>query len=210
MAQSFLGSEDSMVPLLLHTLPLALSAGVAAYAISARWITFESVWSVVLLAAIIIGGTTAGGVLQDMFGVRPVPAPTHSAVVQRDLLTTLRQQPASSKRSLECVGVAEAPAIGELLTMDPLAVPDLTTPPPVSIPPLKLVPNVGGVLGIVATAINQLLGFVVAYQPRVFLASILAGGWTGWRWHQRLNSLRNTAGVRIRTLLHESDDRRAA
>ena len=46
-----------------------------------------------------------------------------------------------------------------------------------------------GIPGIAAKAINQLLGFLVAYQPRLFLAAVVAGSWVGWSWHRRLQKL---------------------
>ena len=58
--------------------------------------------------------------------------------------------------------------------------------PPREIEPLNVLPAVGGVHGAVFKAVNQLLGFFVAYQPRLFLAAIIAGCWVGWTCHRRL------------------------
>ena len=60
LATSFLGGGDGMAGVLVHTMPLAIAAAIATFAIANRMITFESSWSIVGLAGIVIA---AGGVI---------------------------------------------------------------------------------------------------------------------------------------------------
>ena len=57
--KSFFGGSDELLLVSLHTLPLALSAAIAVFSVGRKWITFESMWSVVALAAIVWAGAGA-------------------------------------------------------------------------------------------------------------------------------------------------------
>jgi len=194
-AHSFLGGEDSLMPLLLHTLPLAIATAIAAFAISAGWIRFDSVWSLVALGVIVIGGTTIGGVLHGhvLQSAETTPQVNIQPVAQITPVAEARAASRNGLRNAIPVGLVKVhprpSAVQQLSSVDFSAVPDLSEPPPARIEPLKLLPQANGILGIVTLAINQLLAFVVAYQPRVFLAAVLAGSWTGWKWQRRLASL---------------------
>jgi len=194
-AHSFLGGEDGMLPLLFHTLPLAIAAAIATFGISAGWIRFESVWSIVALGVIVIGGATIGGVLHGHMLPQPekVPQVDHTPIVLRGSITGPSIRSESTLPSAVTVGLQKVQpsksAVEQLAGVDFTAVPDLNQPPPSKIEPLELFPKSGGVLGIITMAINQLLAFVVAYQPRVFLAAVLAGSWNGWKWQRRLATL---------------------
>jgi len=54
---------------------------------------------------------------------------------------------------------------------------------------LNLLPESVGVIGFVVRAINQVLGYLVAYPPRLFLAAIIAAAWMGRTVHNRLDAL---------------------
>ena len=73
--------------------------------------------------------------------------------------------------------------------------PDLKRNPPRKIAPLQLIPEPGGVLGLLARAVNLLLAYFVSYQPRLFLAAVLAGGWIGWCWHRHLQQWQKATGT---------------
>lgn len=205
LLESFLGGPDALVPLLLHTLPLAIAAAVAAFSIAAGWIRFESIWSIVSLGVIVVVGTTLGGFLRNL--VPHTPANDVAAVEGLGLLTTAGELPgdqivpmsvpetgtglqlAVQARPGPLEATAKRSVWTQLGKIDVFAPPDLTKPPPSDIKPVPLIPEINGVFRIVGLAINQLLGFVVAYQPRLFLAAVLAGSWTGWRWQRRLATL---------------------
>ena len=111
---------------------------------------------------------------------------------------------------LQPPGKQESP-IEQLRQIDWLAQPDLSKAPPREIEPLALLPQASGVPGAAARAINQLLAYFVAYQPRLFLAAMVAGSWVGWSWHRRLNKLTDDAAERCdRDDPSESEWRRAA
>ncbi len=77
----------------------------------------------------------------------------------------------------------------QLKQMDWLAAPDLKNRSR-KVKRLALLPESRSIFGIIAFAINQLLGYLIAYQPRLFLAAVLVGGWTGWIWHQRFEKIK--------------------
>lgn len=194
-AHSFFGGEDGMMPLLFHTLPLAIAAAVATFGIAAGWIRFESVWSVVALGAIVIGGATIGGVLHGhvLPEAKPVPQIDHNPIVLGESVSGSSVPSTMTLPQTVTVGLQKVQppqsAVQQLANVDFTAVPDLSKPLPRRIEPLQLLPKAGGIPGIVTMAINQLLAFVVAYQPRVFFAAVLAGSWTGWKWQRRLATL---------------------
>ncbi len=230
LAESFLGGPDVLLPLLLHTLPLALAAAIAAFAISAGWIRFESIWSVVFLSGIILAGTTIGGLLRTLVPKDQThePAIAQSAIahpaIAHPVIETASQtnsipgtNPAFQQQQMNSISgiggisvVSTNPQLSppllkspgplqatvrpsawqQLSRIDFLAPPNLTQPPPADIEPINAVPKISGILGVGGLAINQLLGFLVAYQPRLFIAAVLAGAWTGWRWQQRLQTLK--------------------
>src|SRR5690606_2571544 len=69
------------------------------------------------------------------------------------------------------------------------APPDLSQPPgPVE--PLFEVKKGQGIVGILLGAISQLLGYLFAYQPRMFFAAILAGSYVGYRLQQRFATVK--------------------
>jgi hypothetical protein len=72
-----------------------------------------------------------------------------------------------------------------LTAIDWLMKPDLSRQPQ-SVEPLRVMPKGRGIYGGVGSAINQLLGYLVAYEPRLFLASIVAGSFVGWRLQRRV------------------------
>lgn len=69
------------------------------------------------------------------------------------------------------------------------APPDLSQPPG-PVPPLFEVKKGQGVVGIILGAISQLLGYLFAYQPRMFFAAILAGSYIGYRLQQRFATMK--------------------
>lgn len=230
LAESFFGGPDVVLPVLLHTLPLALAAAVAAFAVSARWIRFESMWSIIVLSGMILAGTMAGGILRTLIPpATPNPAEAHDhqlvetpnppsaspvplrTTSDKPVGTVSRLSDLRLDRSQIAVQPASPPTVWEQLSqIDLLAAPDLTQPPPAEIAPIHVVPKISGILNVIGMAINQLLGFLVAYQPRLFLAAVIAGGWTGWRWQQRLQTLQHHVEQELSHSSEATPTRRAA
>ncbi len=52
------------------------------------------------------------------------------------------------------------------------------------IEPVELPLHIGGVLGAMLRAVEQLLGYLRAYQLNLFLASLVVGIYLGWTWHR--------------------------
>ena len=236
---SFFGGGDEFIRVLLHTTPLALAAGVATFAIASRWIRFESLWSFVILAGIVLGGATVGGTLRRLAPVpgreavqagasaqsqpagrspqvRPLRIPASQVGVigggvaasnrlreplSPDALNTGPVDNNAANDNAVDTGVPADSAWDQLAKIDWLAEPNLKNAPPDHIAPLNLFPRVGGLPGAVLLAINQLLGFLVAYQPRLFAAAILSGGWLGWLWQRRLVAWNKT----MRDMVEESE-----
>ena len=265
-ARSFFGGSDELLLVALHTLPLALSAGIAVFAIARKWITFESLWSVVAIASIVWAGASVGGFLRSLAPPSWIAATQKAIHQSKDpsmadtqrrptaeapQLTTrsatgkqpshrlpfaTARQPQDVQFSLSPVGgdgfaqpVATSGTSAVLESTKPsnsspfaLSItastnnlsevsahvhPDASVqswpevcsrlnwdPPtfqsqPDRIKPVPAVPRTGGIFSVVALALNQLLGYLVAYQPRLFCAAILGGGWLGWIWHKRVEKL---------------------
>lgn len=66
LVESVFGGADALTVVLLHTAPLALSAGIAAFAVGRRWLTFESAQSVLALTLMVLAGASLGGTLRDL------------------------------------------------------------------------------------------------------------------------------------------------
>lgn len=212
LAQSFLGGGDTLAAVLLHTLPLAIAAAAASFLIFGGWIKFEGVGSFLVLAILVIAGATVGGVLQQFASAgstsRPATqpdqthqrftAPRETSQVQLASGTSLPGTPstAATARSgpltlrdnqpQQSLFQAEATPGERLRSIDWWAEPNLHDSPATDLSPVPLLPKSRGIVGVLFMAVNQLLGFLVAYQPRLFLAAILAGSWTGYLWQRRL------------------------
>lgn len=95
----------------------------------------------------------------------------HNSTIARPVAGVLVASPQLTKKQT---------AWQRLVNIEWLKAPDLSrSPKPVE--PLPVVPKGPGIYGGVGGAINQLLGYLVDYEPRLFLASIIAGGFVGWR-----------------------------
>lgn len=228
LVSSFLGTGDGLGEVLLHTLPLAIAAAVATFAISRRMLTFESFGSVFVLACIIIVGASVGGFLRGLVpreptrmddsvfseAVTPLRVSLNESASGEPLTTGVRTsivrpnsdvpssgvvilgdqqlQPIQSGAPLMSVTSAPAKsttALDQLRSVDWLGQPDVSKIPRGAVEPLHLLPETGGAFGIVLKAANQILGYLVAYQLRLFLAAIVAGSWVGWSLHVRMQTL---------------------
>ena len=201
-------------------------------------IRFESQLSLLALALIVIMGASVGGFLRQ-FATAPrtpeVSRPTFSQPARLQLAnassSTTEMQMGHTIKSLPRGSIAAPPdrnavrplpaelptngkpdsPIEQLKRIDWLAQPDLSKAPLSEIKPLALLPQASGIPGAFTRAINQLLAYLVAYQPRLFLAAIVAGSWVGWSCHRRLTKLTEYAAERCDRDDHqETELRRAA
>ncbi len=217
---SFIGVEDGLGELIIQTIPLVLAAAFCTFAIARRMLPFDSFASVVAIALIVIAGTTAGGFLNQILNnsktIHAIDSATGSATplaITSQLTSAPIDQTAflAESTTIPNIGIAnlstvklnanETAALGieprlspvdQLTSIDWLQEPNLDFTDQ-QVAPLRVLPNTTGAIGLVFQAINQLLGFLVVYQPRLFLASTLGGAWIGWRWHKRLLELENAS-----------------
>ena len=188
------GDEDALASVVWRTLPLALAAAGVAYAISSRWLQLDSLQSYVVVAMIILGGAVVGNAFHESFqskGQLAVVEPLSPGASPQPI-----GLPVSTTIASQAVGVApQSPGAAELPKPKSVwqqlagirwfAAPDLTRKPQ-PVQPLNLLPAGPGVVGAVSRATNQLLGYLVSYEPRLFLASVVAGGFFGWRVQRRV------------------------
>lgn len=212
LLSSFLGTGDGLGAVVVHTLPLAGAAAIATLLIARKVLTFESFGSFVALASIIAGGAVVGGFLSELLP----HARHETATVDSEIESNSRElefSPHSETTAMKLAGyklgegntatlpwletegnLSLAPTIAEtqpsawqqLTKVRWLAEPKLAKVPQGKVDRLRLLPETGSVIGLVSWAINQLLGYLVAYQPRLFLAAVIAGGWMGWSMHHHL------------------------
>jgi hypothetical protein len=191
LARSFLNEGDGMAGVLVHTLPLAIAAAVATFAIASLMITFESHLSILGLAGIVLIGASVGGILRrfipDPIGqpktVRTVDSkPVHqlaqSSLANRGIAVDPPGLKVDLSRTISRASVSTDLDVNpnspwqQLSEIDWLAEPDLPSAPPREITRLQVLPEANSVPGAILKAINQLHGYLVADQPRLFLAAI--------------------------------------
>jgi hypothetical protein len=160
LAGSLVGGPDAVGLVVWQTAPLGLAAAGISFAVSARWLRFQSFAAVVAAALVVLGAAVVGGELRT-----------------------------AATRNL-AANAPDAINVRSLAEVEWLAAPDLSMAP-ARVLPVELLPEVGGLLGYVGKAVNQLAGYVIAYNPRLFAASLLAGGYLGWSWQRRVAGWRN-------------------
>lgn len=218
------GHGDDVAGVIVHTLPLALAAAFVTFAVASGKLEFDSMWSVILLACMVLLGTSVGGLLRSVLpepeldetllteqssdepsrvGVAPLPpdVDTFSQGLPNEL--GIRADSLASGITAELGVVASAEKallqiaspkqdlspIDQLRQIDWFAKPELAKARTHEIRSLNLLPKSTGVIGLITKTINQILGFLIAYQPRLFCAAVIAGSWLGWSWHKKLKSL---------------------
>ncbi|WP_425398038.1 hypothetical protein [Aeoliella sp.] len=195
------GDHDVVGSVLWRTLPLAISAAGVTFAVLNRWLDPQSLNSYVGMAMIVLAGAIVGNAAYEKFGSRTVvlqPAETGEVVSTpiglpesngKSIGPPLRGigplAPAAEQTVVGIAVPAEQTVWERLLSIGWFTKPDLSREPQ-PVEPLPVIPKGPGIYGGVGGAINQLLGYLVDYEPRLFVASILVGGFAGWRLHRRV------------------------
>ncbi len=185
------GNHEAVASVLWRTLPLALAAAGVTFAACNRWLQFDSLHAYVWMALIVLTGAVVGNACYErcrsavVVGTTvPMTASTTSPPVRRSALTaaTIRQTRSPTRTYPRSVAAVPVPptAWQRLNNVQWLRKPNLSRRPE-PILPLNVVPKGSGIYGSVAAAVNQLLGYLVAYEPRLFLASLVTGSFVGWR-----------------------------
>lgn len=184
---AFLGGEGVVLAVLGQTAPLAVATAVIVFACRQQWITFESTWSLLVCAGILISGASIGAELRG-FLQRTLPGQEHKALASADAVESppgsvtlgwLMQRTHPKTNQLGAHDAWRAATNWEYITA--LGAGERW---PDRVPRVALLPEQGSWLGIVGKAANQLLGYLVFYRPRMFLAALLVGGYLGWAWHR--------------------------
>lgn len=202
-----------------RTLPLALSAAAVTFAVRSGWLHLTHWHSYFAIALIIMAGAIVGNAVhEELYARQPIisvgqidPPREGESLVSHALRTgnliggddsklralgtpleTPPAEPGSSASPLMTLGDGTAigidTSVGEPKRLSWLAPPDLSLrPEPVQ--PLFEVEKGQGFAGLVLGVVSQLLGYLFAYQPRLFLASVLAGGYLGWRLQRRFTTV---------------------
>jgi hypothetical protein len=204
---SLVGGGDLAIvtSVLWRTLPLALSAAIITFAIRSEWLHLTHGWSYLWMLAIVTGGAIVGNAVHETMLERDgnlVGADDSKiralgeGAGDRELGSEVGGQgPEAGATTLAPVAtLADGTKIGVGSVREPrklswFAPPDLSQPPgPVA--PLFEVEKGQGIVGIILGAISQLLGYLFAYQPRMFFAAILAGSYIGYRIQQRFATVK--------------------
>ena len=182
------GGEDLFWEVLCQTAPLALSTAAISFAIRSRWISLRDSTSVVAVSIVILTATWFGGELRSFNAKNHARVVPGANVIAASAMNDIPISLASAKLNLsgmeeptKVISVREALA---MLTDFRGSATDVCHHQWVNdIPRVSAVPNEGDTpLGLVAKAINQLLGYFVVYGPRLFLSAVLLGCYLGWTW----------------------------
>ncbi|TWT77358.1 hypothetical protein Pla123a_20190 [Posidoniimonas polymericola] len=183
---TLLGGDQVVLAVLSQTAPLTLATALIVFLYCSEWITFESMWSVLASAGILIGGASLGAELR---GVMQRALPEFAEADQSG------EHSGSSDMTLTSLTIRARMHGGRLpaaeawrVLTDWRYISELGASAnwPEQIPRVALLPEGTNWFGVVGQGVNQLLGYLVFYRPRMFFAALLAGGYLGWAWHRRL------------------------
>ncbi len=208
------GDHSAVTSVLWRTLPLALAAGGMTFVVASRWIEPGSSHSYVWLSLIVLAAAIVGNACYEQFGstitvvsqakvlpaTQPSPQPAPQPITVQPLVLgspvlgspvkppgPLGKQIARSPTLVPVrVGVPVKPSAWQRIrAIRWFEQPDLSRKPH-AVEPLEIVPTGPGILRGVTGAVNQLLGYLVDYEPRLFFASIIAGSFVGWRLQRKV------------------------
>jgi len=188
------GDHDAVTGVLWRTLPLALAAAGITFTVTNRWLPLDSVTSWVWMALIVLFAAVVGNAAHEAATSHLVVLGTESSLSSEfgsgedvpsvgevaRFTTISSNQVQVSQDAVSHQELGNKSAWHRLASVDWLGAPDLSRKPG-RVDPLYLVPKGPGIYGGVGGAINQLLGYLIDYEPRLFFASIIAGGFMGWR-----------------------------
>ncbi len=211
LLQALFGGEAVFIEVICQTAPLTLSAAAITFLYRCKVLTFQSVHSIVGCCVIIIAATWAGGQLRSLTATRigqtdeqPSAAPTESPLIITTASTTgdvptLKAsiiKPTTISRSLlsvsneppQDVAISVDEALDKILDFSAVATDGAQHDWRDTVPRVALFPEPGSVIGVVGKGINQVLGYLAYYRPRLFLAAILIGIYIGWSWQPYIES----------------------
>ena len=210
LIQAIFGGEELLLEVLCQTAPLTLAVSAIVFAYRSKWLSFSSPLGLLTSCALVLGGTWIGGELRSnasseteladsestksatSLDVLPVSArgETHMRLSDQSLLSLSdASEDGEPESGADTISVAQAIRI--LSDFQTIATDGSHHRWDQPIPRVALIPEPATMWGFVGKAINQLLGYFVIYRPRLFLAAILLGIYTGWSWQPYYEGLRS-------------------
>jgi hypothetical protein len=168
LLQALLGGEDLFMEVVCQTAPLTLAVAVIAFAYRSRWLTFRSAGSWLLCSFVVLSATWLGGQLRSIAASPPAAQPS----VQASPMTLSVEQ-----------------ALQQLLDFRAVATETNRHDWGETVPRVALLPEPNTLIGVGAKGINQLLGYLAVYRPRLFCAAVLLGIYLGWSWQPHFEPL---------------------
>jgi hypothetical protein len=196
LVSSLLGGEELFVEVFCQTAPLVFAAAtIAVLCRSRRYAVADPrLWlvsSTMVLAAAWVGGELRSRTAYstDQADSRVAGRPVSLRSDMRIMSATRSSMiPDQSRETPETITVGEA--VRQLSDFQSPATDGGHHRWAERVPRVALIPETGTVPGILARAVNQILGYLVVYRPRLFLAAILLGAYVGWSWQPQVESLR--------------------
>lgn len=217
LLRAIFGGEDLLLQVLCQTAPLSLAVSAIVFSFRCGWFSLASPVSVIASSALVLAGTWVGGELRSTMSSKLVmmhsettDAPTAAKMLpvsargktrvwlsnQSPLNPIGKSAESESDSASDTISVAQAFAI--LSDFQTVATDGSHHRWNQPVPRIELIPESGASGGLVAKAVNQLLGYFVIYRPRLFLAAILLGGYIGWSWQPYFEALRSWVRNRIK------------
>ena len=186
LAGAIFGGEKLYRQVLGQTAPLAFAFAAITFLTRGGWLTWTDSTSIVVVGILVLGATWVGGNLRETVSRRSVvssaaPKGIPDSVRGKAVLGAVDDRLSSESSPDDVIPVSVA--VTRLIDFDAAADEDSSQRWSDPVPRVALLPEPGSVVGIVARALNQLFGYLVAYGPRLFLAASLVGIYIGWTWY---------------------------
>ena len=210
LIHAIFGGEELLFEVLCQTAPLTLAVSAIVFSYRSQWLSFSSPVGLFASCALLLGGTWIGVELRSTmsgktelvdseatksatrFEVLPVSARGETRMRLSDQsLSSLSDARVDGELESGPDTISVAEAIRILSDFQTVATDGSHHRWDQPVPRVALIPEPATMWGIVGKAINQLLGYFVIYRPRLFLAAILLGIYTGWSWQPYYEGLRS-------------------
>lgn len=191
---SLLGGEELFIEVICQAAPLVFAAAAIAILCRSRRYAPSDPRLWLVSSMMLLAATWLGGELRSMTahsrhdGKSRVAVTAESAQGDIRMVSLSRPSAEDSLADPETISVQEA--FRRLSDLQTAATDGSHHRWTEKIPRVDLVPETGAVPGILAQSVNQVLGYLVVYRPRLFFAAILLGAYLGWSWQPPMKSLR--------------------
>ncbi len=210
LIHAIFGGEELLFEVLCQTAPLTLAVSAIVFSYRSGWFSFSSPLGWIASCLLVLGGTWIGGELRSKTSSKNELADSQStkSATSLDVLpVSARGETRMRLSDQSLLSLSDAPEDGETESgSDTISVAqsirilsDFQTVATDGshhrwdqpVPRVALIPEPATLWGFAGKTINQLLGYFVIYRPRLFLAAILLGIYTGWSWQPYYEGLRS-------------------